>query len=201
MTEKIKIGVLALQGSFAEHLAALRQLKNVEPLAVKTRSTLDQVAGLILPGGESTTQAKLLKEFDLFEPLQQKINSGLPVWGTCAGLILLAKEIINESADLQVMDITVRRNAYGRQMSSFMTKTLIPEISDQPLPLTFIRAPWIEKVASNVKVLCQVNSRIVAVRQANLLATAFHPELTSDLSFHRYFVEQLVLKQNSAIIK
>lgn len=201
MTEKIKIGVLALQGSFVEHLAALNKLKNVEPLAVKTRSTLDQVAGLILPGGESTTQVKLLKEFDLFEPLQQKINHGLPVWGTCAGLILLAKEIIGEPAHLQVMDITVRRNAYGRQTSSFMTEALIPEVSDKPLPLTFIRAPWIEKTANKVKVLCKVNDRIVAVRQGDRLATAFHPELTSDLSFHRYFVEQLVLKENSAATK
>ena len=184
----LTIGVLSLQGSVIEHDRALSRFENVRVLEVKTRDSLEKVDGLILPGGESTTLSKLLTLFTLMDPLRERILSGMPVWGTCAGMILLAREIVGEPPHLGVMDITVRRNAYGRQIDSFRTLANIPEVSDHPLPLVFIRAPWVEAVGEKVTVLCQNEKRIVAVRQKHMLATSFHPELTDDTSFHRYFL-------------
>ena len=188
-----RIGILALQGAVAEHMHALSKLQNVTTLAVKTIDEIKEVDGLILPGGESTAMGKLLNYFQMLEPLKNLINQGLPVWGTCAGMILLAKEIsAQETSYLQAMDTVVKRNGYGSQLDSFQTTASIPEISATPIPLTFIRAPYIESAKENVKVLAKVDNKIVAAQQDHMLATAFHPELTNDLSFHRYFVEKVV---------
>ena len=188
-----RIGILALQGAVAEHMHALSKLQNVTTLAVKTIDEIKEVDGLILPGGESTAMGKLLDYFQMLEPLKNLINQGLPVWGTCAGMILLANEIsAQETSYLQAMDTVVKRNGYGSQLDSFQTTASIPEISATPIPLTFIRAPYIESAKENVKVLAKVDNKIVAAQQNHMLATAFHPELTNDLSFHRYFVEKVV---------
>ena len=188
-----RIGILALQGAVAEHMHALSKLQNITTLAVKTIDEIKEVDGLILPGGESTAMGKLLNYFQMLEPLKNLINQGLPVWGTCAGMILLAKEIsAQETSYLQAMDTVVKRNGYGSQLDSFQTTASIPEISATPIPLTFIRAPYIESAKENVKVLAKVDNKIVAAQQDHMLATAFHPELTNDLSFHRYFVEKVV---------
>lgn len=185
------VGVLSFQGSVAEHIQMLEKIDGVTPIEVKTKEALNKADGLILPGGESTTIAKLLHIFGLFEPLKERITSGMPVWGTCAGMILLAKQIVGESAHLGVMDITVRRNAYGTQLDSFSTSTEIPEISEKPVPLVFIRAPWVEFVCDNVQILCQINGHIVAARQDNMLVTSFHPELTENPAVHQYFAEMI----------
>lgn len=182
------VGVLAIQGSFQEHLSSLNQLDGIQSIPVKSRSDLDMIEGLILPGGESTAQGKLLHDFELLEPIIHMINQGLPVWGTCAGMILLAKEIAGgEPPHLGVMDITVRRNAYGGQLDSFTDSTVMPDVSPDPLPLVFIRAPWIEKASDHVQRLAVRNGKVIAARQGNMIATSFHPELTGDLRFHRYF--------------
>ena len=162
-------------------------MPDVLPLQVKKPADLEAIDGLILPGGESTTLARLLKTFALFEPLRQKIQDGLPVWGTCAGLILLAHKIAGEAAHLGVMDIRVRRNAFGRQVDSFRQFASIPAISAEPIELVFIRAPWIEQAGPAVEILHAIEGKIVAARQKNLLATAFHPELTGRSDWHRYF--------------
>jgi 5'-phosphate synthase pdxT subunit len=183
-----KIGILALQGSVTEHRKSLEQLADVEVLEVKDVSSLRLADGLILPGGESTTIGKLLNEFGIMEPLRKRIADGLPVWGTCAGMILLAKNITNQDyTHLSLMDISVRRNAYGNQLDSFIDRTVIEDISPDPLPLVFIRAPWIENVGEGVNVLLVHRDKIVAAREKNMFVTSFHPELTKDLSFHRYF--------------
>lgn len=191
----LKVGVLGLQGSVQEHIASLNRIDGVEACIVKTKQDLDKVSGIILPGGESTTIGKLLKDFDLLNPLKEKIEKGLPVWGTCAGMILMAKDIVEQDTTyLRVMNIKVRRNAYGSQLDSFITKRLIPEVSDKQISLVFIRAPWIEEVGEGVDVLAKVDDNIVAARSKNMLVTSFHPELTSDVSFHEYFVD--IIKQN-----
>ena len=143
---KLRIGVLSYQGSVIEHIKAINSLENAVGVEVKTLEALNSVDGLIIPGGESTTIGKLLDIFGLKEPLKKRIEDGMCVWGTCAGLILLAKNIVGEKPYLDVMDITVRRNAYGRQIDSFNTNHVIEEFSDKPIPLIFIRAPWIERV-------------------------------------------------------
>lgn len=187
----MKIGVLALQGGVIEHINAISSLGH-EAIEVKTLKELRNINALIIPGGESTTIGKLLKITGLLNPLKEMIKSGLPVWGTCAGMILLAKKIENEEENhLGVMDITVKRNAYGTQLDSFSTTVLIPDVSNSPIDLVFIRAPYITHIDSNVKVLTIVNDNIVAVRQNNLLATSFHPELTKDLTFLQYFLENI----------
>ncbi|CQR70783.1 Glutamine amidotransferase subunit PdxT [Sporomusa ovata DSM 2662] len=185
----LTIGVLALQGAVQEHLDCLHSLPGVTGIAVKKAADLNGIDGLILPGGESTAIGKLLQEFQLTPLLIAKIRAGLPVWGTCAGMILLAKTIVDQpSCHLGLMDITVQRNAYGSQLNSFTTNALIPAVSSAPLPLVFIRAPYVAKAGPNVKVLATVADKIVAVEQGNMLATAFHPELTGNLEFHKYFV-------------
>jgi len=188
-----KIGVLAIQGAVSEHIACLKRLPNVEGLAVKTMTEIDQVDGLILPGGESTAMGKILGYYNMLEPLRDKIANGLPVWGTCAGLILLAKEITGQPVRyFSTMDITVRRNGYGSQLDSFEAAIVLPKVSHEPIPLVFIRAPYIEKVGASVKVLAEIKGRIVAATQKNMLVTSFHPELRNDLSFHRYFFEHFI---------
>ncbi len=187
-----KVGVLGLQGAVAEHVEKLGRFENVKPLVVKYKSEIEAVDALIIPGGESTAIGKLLADFDLTSTLKSRILSGMPVWGTCAGMIILAKKLCNdECRHLEVMDIEVMRNGYGRQIDSFSTTVNLPEISTNEIPLVFIRAPYVVNVAHNVKVLLRVNENIVACRQENMLATSFHPELTEDLSFHKYFVDMI----------
>ncbi len=187
----VTIGVLSYQGTVIEHIKALSKLEGVTPMEVKTFPALQEVDGLILPGGESTTIAKLLNIFGLMEPLRQRILDGMPVWGTCAGEILLAGEILGEQPHLGVMDFAVRRNAYGRQIDSFTQYAPIQGISEPPVELVFIRAPWIESVGEKAQVICRVNGHAVAARQDNMLATSFHPEFTRDLTVHRWFAQQV----------
>ena len=181
------VGILALQGSVIEHESMLRKI-GVNTLRVLKPEHLEQIDGIILPGGESTTLGKLLKLFSIAEPLKAKIENGLPVFGTCAGLILLAKEIEGEEPHLGVMDVRERRNAYGRQIDSFIAHEVIEEFSPLPLELVFVRAPAIEKTFGKAKVLKELNGRIIAARQNNMLVTSFHPELTDDETVHRYFL-------------
>ncbi|MBN4050856.1 MAG: pyridoxal 5'-phosphate synthase glutaminase subunit PdxT [Alkaliphilus sp.] len=185
----LKVGVLALQGSVSEHIDMLSRIEGVCPVEVKTSEQISEVDALILPGGESTTMGKLLVAFDLQSSLKKRIIDGMPVWGTCAGMILLASKLLPEAqTHLAVMDICVKRNAYGSQAGSFETTALIPSISPQPIPLAFIRAPYIESVGEQVEILCKIDNNIVAARENNMLATSFHPEVTDDDSVHRYFV-------------
>ena len=186
-----RIGVLSLQGSVIEHMRSLQRLEDVTPVEVKTLDALNSVDALILPGGESTTISKLLNMFGLMEPIRKRIEDGMPVWGTCAGMILLARDIVGESSHLNVMDISVMRNAYGRQADSFTTYVVIPQMGSDPIPLVFVRAPWVQSVGEGVEVLCELDGHIVAARQRNMLVTSFHPELTDGLSVHRYFVNFL----------
>lgn len=187
-----RIGVLDLQGAVIEHVEKINALENTKAVRVKTLEELLTVDGIILPGGESTAIGKLLSDLNLREPLRNMIKEGLPVWGTCAGMILLAKKIVgSENNHLGVMDIEVRRNAYGSQIDSFITNEKIPKISDEKIPLIFIRAPYVEKVIDDVEVLLEVENNIVACRQNNMLATSFHPELSDDLTMHRYFLSMI----------
>lgn len=181
------IGILAVQGSVAEHRRALLGLDNVQVREVRYPADLDGLAGLIMPGGESTAMTRLLRFAGLWQPLRDKIAGGLPVWGTCAGMILLAKEIEGEQPHLSLMDITVQRNAYGRQLDSFTTTAIIPAINSEPLPLVFIRAPVITRLGEGVEILLEVKGNIVAARQNNMVVTSFHPELTTSQDFHRWF--------------
>ena len=191
-----KIGVLAVQGAVREHVDMLNQIEDVQGILVKYAHELDFVDGLIIPGGESTAIGRLLRDFGLLEPLRTKIEAGLPVWGTCAGMILLAKKLVNDdTVHLGVMDIEVSRNGYGRQLGSFEKVVNIPEVADGDIPLTFIRAPYVNSMGNSVDVLLEIDGRIVACRQSHMLATAFHPEITNDLSFHKYFV-RMIKKQS-----
>lgn len=187
------IGILGMQGAIAEHQEILLQIPHTKTRIVKTAKDLDCIDGLILPGGESTAIGKLLDYFSLKEILRQKIISGLPVFGTCAGLILLAKNIENQTnTHLATMDITVKRNGYGSQLDSFSTNLLIPTIDkNMPIPLVFIRAPYITKTDKDVQILATLDNKIIAARQKNMLVTAFHPELTCDLRFHQYFLSMI----------
>ncbi|MGF7060461.1 pyridoxal 5'-phosphate synthase glutaminase subunit PdxT [Brassicibacter mesophilus] len=186
-----RIGVLALQGAFKEHITIIKSLGH-EAIEIKNASHLDNLDGIILPGGESTAIGKLLDDFKIKEILVNKIKNGLPVWGTCAGMILLAKELDgNEDAHLKVMDIKVRRNAYGTQHDSFLTTGVIEEVSDREIPMVFIRAPYIVDMDKKVVVLHKVDGNIVVARQENILVTSFHPELTNDKSFHEYFINMI----------
>jgi pyridoxal 5'-phosphate synthase pdxT subunit len=188
-----RIGVLALQGDTREHLAALREA-GAESLSVRRRSELDAVDALVIPGGESTTMSHLLLDLDLLEPLRKRLADGLPAYGACAGMIMLASEILDAGArrrkalPLSAIDITVRRNAFGRQVDSFEGD--IPfEGLDEPVRAVFIRAPWVERVGAGVEVLARAADHVVAVRQGSVLATAFHPEMTGDRRIHRLFVD------------
>lgn len=187
------IGILGMQGAIAEHQEILLQIPHTKTRIVKTAKDLDCIDGLILPGGESTAIGKLLDYFSLKEILQEKIISGLPVFGTCAGLILLAKNIENQTnTHLATMDITVKRNGYGSQLDSFSTNLLIPTIDkNMPIPLVFIRAPYITKTGKDVQILATLDNKIIAARQKNMLVSSFHPELTCDLRFHQYFLSMI----------
>ena len=187
------IGILGMQGAIAEHQEILLQIPHTKTRIVKTAKDLDCIDGLILPGGESTAIGKLLDYFSLKEILQQKIISGLPVFGTCAGLILLAKNIENETnTHLATMDITVKRNGYGSRLDSFSTNLLIPTIDkNMSIPLVFIRAPYITKTDKDVQILATLDNKIIAARQKNMLVSSFHPELTCDLRFHQYFLSMI----------
>jgi 5'-phosphate synthase pdxT subunit len=195
--KRLRIGVLGLQGDFEAHLKALQKAAealhfDVEGVVVKLPQHLNDLDGIILPGGESTTIGKLMVLYGLQEPVQQLINQGVPVWGTCAGLILLARETDNALAGqplLASMDIRVCRNAFGSQRESFETDLTVPELGEAPFHAFFIRGPSIEEVGPEVKVLATLDDgTIVAVRQGSLLGTAFHPEVTGDARFHNYFL-------------
>jgi 5'-phosphate synthase pdxT subunit len=185
----MRIGVLAVQGAFAEHIAVLRKLK-AEALPVRLPSELVSLDGLIIPGGESTTISQLMRDYDLSDKIKKLAESGLPILGTCAGLIILAKTLSDASVPtLGLMDVTVRRNAFGRQRESFEAALNIPALGEKPFPGVFIRAPIIEQANGNASVLTRLDDgTIVAAQQEKLVATAFHPELTSDPRFHRYFL-------------
>ena len=184
------IGILAVQGAFAEHASMLQDL-GADTLLLRKASDLEQpIDGLILPGGESTVQGKLLRELHMFEPIRNKILDGLPVMGTCAGMILLARHLDrDETVHLGLMDITVRRNAYGRQLGSFATRSEFAK--EGPVDMTFIRAPFITDAGENVDILSTVDGNIVAARQDNMLALSFHPEVSDDLTVHRYFLNMI----------
>ncbi len=183
----MKIGVLALQGAFVEHEKILTAL-GAEPVEVRVAQQLDGLHGLIIPGGESTTIGKLATDFHLMEPLR-RFAAAKPTWGTCAGLIFLARQAGRDQPLLGLMDVKVERNAFGRQVDSFEADLEVPALGEPPFPAVFIRAPAIESVGPGVQVLARLSSgKIVAVRQNHLLATAFHPELTGDDRFHRLFL-------------
>jgi 5'-phosphate synthase pdxT subunit len=190
-----RVGVLALQGDTREHLAALAEA-GAEAVTVRRRAELDSVDALVIPGGESTTMSKLLREFELLEPLRARLADGMPAYGSCAGMILLATEIADagvpgrEALPLGAIDMTVRRNAFGRQVDSF-EGDLAFEGLDGPMHAVFIRAPWVERVGPSVEVLARAAGHPVAVRQGRTLATAFHPEMTGDRRVHHLFVDSL----------
>ena len=189
----MKIGILALQGAFQEHKNILDSL-NVNNSLIKTKEQLEDIDGIILPGGESTAIGKLLRDFDILEPLKEKIKNGFPVFGTCSGMILLAEKLSNsEVVHLGVMGIEVKRNAYGRQLGSFETLGDFKGI-DKKVKMVFIRAPYVENIKEGVEVLSVVNENITAVREKNMLAVSFHPELTDDTSVHEYFLD--IVKKN-----
>ena len=188
----MKIGVLALQGTFIEHINILRQLR-VQVLPIRLPHELDRLDGLVIPGGESTTMLRLMKSFGLIEPIRRMARHGLPIWGTCAGMILLARSVSNyEMETLGLMDVTVRRNAFGGQIDSFEADLEIPPAGEEPFHAVFIRAPVIEEVTGGVEILSRLpDGTIVAARQNLLLACAFHPEFTYDLRFHSYFLNMV----------
>ncbi len=187
-----RIGVLALQGDFVEHIKILNRL-GAETIPVRLPKDIAGLDGLIIPGGESTTIGRLMKRWEFIPELKERIINGLPVYGTCAGMIVLAKDVIELNGDsLGVMDIKVRRNAFGRQVDSFEADLDIPVLGEPLYPAVFIRAPWIETVGPGVEVLAQLpDGTPVAARQGNILVSAFHPELTSDDRFHSYFLKMV----------
>ncbi|WP_025735964.1 pyridoxal 5'-phosphate synthase glutaminase subunit PdxT [Mycobacterium genavense] len=190
-----RIGVLALQGDTREHLAALREA-GAEPLPVRRRGEIETIDGLVIPGGESTTMSHLLLDLDLLEPLRARLAAGLAAYGACAGMIMLASEILDAGANgrqalpLRAIDMTVRRNAFGRQVDSFEGDVEFAGL-DGPVRAVFIRAPWVERVGEGVRVLATAAGHPVAVRQGPMLATAFHPEMTGDRRIHRLFVDMV----------
>jgi len=214
----LTVGVFALQGDVREHLAALAEA-DVIARPVRRASELAEVDGLVIPGGESTTMSKLSIDFGLFDPISERIKAGMPVYGSCAGMIMVARDVLDGRADQRTfgaIDMTVRRNAFGRQVDSFEAPVTIEGIDGEPFHAVFIRAPWVESVASGVTILGtaldagkalptliprygnaagsdgdETAGRIVAVRQGNVLATSFHPELTGDLRIHQYFVDMV----------
>jgi 5'-phosphate synthase pdxT subunit len=189
MVARPRIGVLALQGDVEKHAQAAQRAGG-EPVEVRSAETLAAVDALILPGGESTTQGKLLERYDLMEPLRRRVVTGMPVLGTCTGLILLAREILgSDQPRIGVLDVAVERNAYGRQVDSFETDVAVPALGEPPLRAVFIRAPVIERVGPEVEVLASVDDKPVLVRQDRILGCAFHPELTEDSRVHAWLVD------------
>jgi pyridoxal 5'-phosphate synthase pdxT subunit len=189
----MKVGVLALQGDVREHIQSLHNC-GVDAVAVRRESEIQAVDALVLPGGESTTIAQLSEVFGVYQLIKDRIANGMPVYGTCAGMILLAEEILDAKVGQKSfggLDITVRRNAFGRQVDSFESDIEFADGSSDLIRAVFIRAPWVEKVSDSVQVLASVESHPVAVRSRTALATSFHPELTGDNRIHRYFIEQV----------
>lgn len=184
----MKIGVLALQGAFREHIEALRSL-GVDTVEVRLPEQLEGLDGLIIPGGESTAIGKLAVKYGLQEAITRFAKEGKPIYGTCAGMIMLSNNVGRDQPLLGLMDIKVERNAFGRQLDSFETDLAIPALGEKPFPAVFIRAPRIESVGEGVEILSRLdNNTPVAARQGNMIVTAFHPELTDDLRWHRYFL-------------
>jgi len=189
---EIKVGVLALQGGVAEHLNHLNQIENVRAVAVKKPEELDSCSGLIIPGGESTTIRKLIRHYHFKNAIEDFNQQEKIIWGSCAGLILLAAEIEGENEEqLALLDIKVKRNAFGSQLDSFIEKDIIPKVSDSVQELVFIRAPLITEVGKDIEILYQKEGQIAAVENKNIIATAFHPELTDSTIFHQYFVDKI----------
>ena len=189
----MKVGVLALQGDVREHVSSLIAC-GVDPSTVRRSSEIDQIDALVLPGGESTTIAQLSEVFGIYDQLKSRIADGMPVYGSCAGMILLADEILDAKVGQKTfggLNITVRRNAFGRQVDSFESDISFKDGSSDLMRAVFIRAPWVEKVGADVEVLATVDTHPVAVRSKTLLATSFHPELTGDHRIHRYFIEEV----------
>lgn len=184
----MRVGVLALQGAYREHMHVLYRLK-VETILIKSNEDLGKIDALIIPGGESTAMGKLLDSFKMKTALATRIRDGLPVWGTCAGMILLASDIGEEASHLDAIDIKVKRNGYGRQLGSFETQGYF---NGQSIPMTFIRAPYIEKIGKGVEILSTVDGKIVAAQWKNVLVTAFHPEITEDRTVVKYFLNQVI---------
>lgn len=183
-----KIGVLALQGAFREHRQALESL-GCEVIEVRKSSDLEDINGLVIPGGESTTMGKLLQVDELGEKIKELAGKNLPIFGTCAGMIVLSKKIEDsDQYSLGLMDVTVQRNAFGRQVASFETSLKIPALGKDPIRAVFIRAPYIKEVAPNVGILAEYQGKVVFARQGNMIASAFHPELTEDRRVHQYFL-------------
>ena len=189
----MKVGVLALQGDYREHIDSLIAC-GVDPINVRRASELDAIDALVLPGGESTTIAQLAEVFGIFTQIKDRIIAGMPVYGSCAGMILLADEILDAKDGQKSfggLDITVRRNAFGRQVDSFESDIAFDDGSPELVRAVFIRAPWVERVGEHVQVLASVGNHAVAVRSHTLLATSFHPEITGDHRIHRYFIEEV----------
>jgi pyridoxal 5'-phosphate synthase pdxT subunit len=187
----MRIGVLALQGDVVEHLRALKE-SGVDAITVKSESELDTVDGLIIPGGESTTVMKLLDRFHLVNPISERARGGMPLWGTCMGMIVIARDVAGlRQPTLDLIDISVRRNAFGRQNESAEVSLAIPALGAEEFPAIFIRAPWVERSGAGVQTLAQREGHPVMVRQDNILATAFHPELGPDRRVHDYFLEMV----------
>ena len=196
----MKIGVLALQGDVAEHIASLGDC-GVIANGVRSKQEIQSVDALVIPGGESTTIAKLAKAFGVFDLIKSRIASGMPTYGSCAGMILIADQILDGGVDQEGfggIDAQVRRNAFGRQVDSFETDLTFAGISGAAFRAVFIRAPWVESVGTQVEVLASFNGHPVAIRQGHLLATSFHPELTGDNRIHRFFVDQLCKESSKA---
>jgi 5'-phosphate synthase pdxT subunit len=184
-----RIGVLAYQGDVREHLAALAAV-GADPVEVRTLAELEAVDGLVVPGGESTVIGKLATRYGLLTPLRERVSAGLPVFGTCAGMIFLAREVEGPPQDLLgVLDVRVRRNAFGRQVASFEAEVEVKGVDGGPVSGAFIRAPLVAEVGPEVEVLAEVDGKVVAVRQGSLLATAFHPELAGEVRLHRWLVD------------
>jgi 5'-phosphate synthase pdxT subunit len=196
-----KVGVLALQGDVREHVRILSGL-GADVVPIRRPRELDEVEGLVIPGGESSVMDKLARSFGLFEPLRRRIRSGMPVYGTCAGLIMLADRVEDASPGQQTLgglDVTVRRNAFGSQLESFETELSVPSLADEPMHAVFIRAPIVESVGDAATTLASLgDGRVVAVEQGNLIGTSFHPEMTGNTAFHEYFLRRIGAVADSA---
>ncbi|HEY8313953.1 MAG TPA: pyridoxal 5'-phosphate synthase glutaminase subunit PdxT [Candidatus Baltobacteraceae bacterium] len=192
------VGVLALQGDVVEHVAALHAIE-ARAIAVKTLADLESVDGLIVPGGESTTVMKLLDRFQLGEPIRRRVLGGMPLWGTCMGLIVIARDVAGlAQPTLDLLDVSVRRNAFGRQNDSAEIELDIPVLGERPFPAIFIRAPWIERAGEGVELLAMRDGHGVMVRRGNVLGTSFHPELTADSRAHAYFLDMVLAAQRAS---
>ena len=190
------VGVLALQGDVDEHIAAM-QRAGAAAIPVRNAADLERACGLIVPGGESTTVMKLLERFDMASPIIERVHSGMPLWGTCMGMIVVAKQVAGlDQPSLGLLDVSVRRNAFGRQNESAEVDLAIPALGPEPFPAIFIRAPWIERAGPGVQTLAQRGGHGVMVREGNVLGTSFHPELTRDPRVHAYFLQ--MIEENAA---